>query len=80
MKQLPVVLKMQIYLPFQHNILSPHSLKHFLHHLMYQGHTSDKRRGKGQLHVGKLRTVLDIKPLQGDQYSAEGDCLTMTFL
>lgn len=51
MKQLPVVMKMQIYLPFQRNILSPHSLKHFLHRLMCQGHTSEKSRGQGQLHM-----------------------------
>ena len=39
-------MELEIYVPFQHSILSPHPLKHFPHHLMFQGRTSEKRNVK----------------------------------
>lgn len=52
---------MQIYLPFQHSILSPHPLKHFPHHSMIQGHTSGKKKRQGQVAYISKRHITSFK-------------------
>lgn len=42
--------------PFQRSILCPHPLKHVPHHLMFQGHTSEKSRSRTSMCIQKVHT------------------------